>query len=465
MKTTLAILFVLLTSAAARAARFPANAPATTNNADSCDVGPYPAATLLLPYFEVDLTSPQQRAQTTIFTVTNVSANARVVNVTLWSDFAYPVLSFPIFLTGYDTQAINLYDVLARGVLAPPAGTSSATQPGSLSRANNANANLAATVGADCAQIPHVLPPSVLADIRAGLTTGTVSWCGTSRVGAVHANAIGYLTIDSVTTCSPILPTNERYFRELIAYENVLIGDYQQINPDDSAGNYASGNPLVHIRAIPATNAGLTNLPYTFYDRITPRGDRQRDRRQPLPAAFAARFIEGGHAGFNTNFKIWREAAVTPDATCADYAKLGMQEFTEAVRFDEHENPTTYAPGVIIAAAVPIAILFPETSSTSSSSWNFPPLSTAGDVGGWMYLNLATGSPALSVASSAGTGYALGQNARQNQNWVVLSMSAEGRYAVDWDAASLGNGCSRAAGQSEANGGNRPIGPLPDQTP
>src|SRR5215212_7471263 len=105
MKTKLAILLLLLTSLAAHAARFPANAPATTNNADSCDIGPYPAATLLLPYFEVDFHSPQAVAQTTIFTVTNVSDNARVANVTLWTDLAYPLLSFPIFLTGYDTQA------------------------------------------------------------------------------------------------------------------------------------------------------------------------------------------------------------------------------------------------------------------------------------------------------------------------------------------------------------------------
>ncbi|HWS71863.1 MAG TPA: hypothetical protein VN605_07090, partial [Thermoanaerobaculia bacterium] len=216
MKTKPAILLLLLFSAvAAHAARFPANAPATTNNGDSCDIGPYPAATLLLPYFEVDINAPQQVAQTTIFTVTNVSNDARVANVTLWTDLAYPVLSFPIFLTGYDTQAINLYDVIARGLLAPPAGTTSATQPGALSRATSAN--LAPTAGFDCAQIPRNLPGAILADLRAALTAGTVSSCGTSRVGATHADAIGYLTIDSARTCSPMLPTNERYFNEIIA--------------------------------------------------------------------------------------------------------------------------------------------------------------------------------------------------------------------------------------------------------
>jgi hypothetical protein len=465
MKNRLAILLLLLMTAAAHAARFPANAPATTNNADSCDIGPYPAATLLLPYFEVDFQAQQQNAQTTIFTVTNVSDNARVANVTLWTDLAYPILSFPIFLTGYDSQAINLYDVFARGALAPPAGTTSAARLGPLSLTTSANVNLAPTVSADCEQIPRFLPAQLLTDLRSGLTTGSVSSCGTARVGTTHTHAIGYVTIDSVRTCSPILPTNERYFTDVIAYENVLIGDSQQINPDALTGNYAGGNPLVHIRAVPATAAGVTNLPYTFYDRLTPRGDRQRDRRQPLPSVFAARYIQSGAGNFNTNFKIWREAATGPDASCADYSKRGSQDATEVVRFDEHENPTTYAPGVIINAALPISILFPETSSTPSSSWNFPPMAASDDLGGWMYLNLATGSPALSVAPFAAGRYSLGSNARQNQNWVVISMSAEGRYAVEWDAAALGNGCSRAVNASEANNGNLPIGPLPDQTP
>ena len=35
-------------------ATFAAGSPSTTNNSDSCDIGVTPAATLLLPYFEVD---------------------------------------------------------------------------------------------------------------------------------------------------------------------------------------------------------------------------------------------------------------------------------------------------------------------------------------------------------------------------------------------------------------------------
>src|SRR6185369_14227085 len=84
---------------------------ATTRNDDSCDIAVMPAATLLLPYFVVDVGSPAAGAKTTVFTVINTSREPRIARVTLWTDLAFPVLNFNLFLTGYDAQAINLYDV------------------------------------------------------------------------------------------------------------------------------------------------------------------------------------------------------------------------------------------------------------------------------------------------------------------------------------------------------------------
>src|SRR6266550_4718433 len=125
MKKLLAIaLFAAMTTGYASAG--------TRDNDDSCDIKVAPAATLMLPYFEVD-TNPNVPGQTTLFTITNVSRYPQIAHVTLWTDWAYPVLTFNIFLTGYDVQAINLYDVIARGTIAPPSGTTSATTPGALS--------------------------------------------------------------------------------------------------------------------------------------------------------------------------------------------------------------------------------------------------------------------------------------------------------------------------------------------
>src|SRR5262245_3852017 len=61
-----------------------------------------PSATLLLPYFQVDLNS--RAGITTIFTINNSSATAILAHVTVWSDLAVPVFNFNVYLTGFDMQ-------------------------------------------------------------------------------------------------------------------------------------------------------------------------------------------------------------------------------------------------------------------------------------------------------------------------------------------------------------------------
>jgi hypothetical protein len=86
---TLTMMAALSLSSApvAFAARFPSGTPA--NNDDSCDIGVYPAATLLLPYFEVDWSAPAQTARTTLLTVTNTSRMPQIEKVTLWTTTAF----------------------------------------------------------------------------------------------------------------------------------------------------------------------------------------------------------------------------------------------------------------------------------------------------------------------------------------------------------------------------------------
>jgi hypothetical protein len=451
--------------------RFLTGSPATTRNDDGCDLSNLPAATLLIPYFEVDFSSPQSVAQTTLFTITNVSRVPQIARVTLWTDRAYPELTFNIFLTGYDVQAINLYDVFARGIIAPPSGASNTTTPGTLSAANGSNPNFLATAAGDCSRLPGAIPANLVADVRNAFTLGTTSTCAT--VGLKHANAIGYITIDVMATCGFSRPQDDGYFNELL-YDNVLMGDYQQINPNAATGNYAAGNPMVHIRAIPEGGAAAatpgTNLPYTFYNRLLPAGtDRTRDRRQPLPSAFAARYIQGGPGAFNTNLKIWREATSGSSPACDNYAKNSEMDVVEMVRFDEHENPTVWVLNSLVSPPVPIRVTLPAASSTPTSSNLYPAMSTSGDIAGWIYVNANNlGSTAYSAATGRDfvTGSSTKTGSRQSQNWVVVSMSAEGRYSVDFDALALGNGCSPAPPASNASSGTGlPLGPLPDVNP
>jgi hypothetical protein len=455
--------------------------PPSINNNDSCDIKVGPAATLLLPYFEVDVSGTS--GQTTLFTVTNVTPHPQIAHVTLWTDWAYPVLTFNLYLTGYGVQGINLADVLNRGAIAPSNGTSSATIAGSLSAASG---NLRTSL--DCANNPGVIPDSVIKAVRDALTLG-IAPAGTSScktgVGIPHSNAIGYATIDVVASCTTRSPADPLYYTNDLLFDNALIGDYQQLGPHP-AGSLASafdaaGNPMVHIRAVPegggAGSNVATGLPYTFYDRYTPTTTRTVDRRQPLPSTFAARFIQGGRNALATNLTIWREAFGS--GNCAAALQSSAIIVSEIVRFDEHENPFVLAycefEGCYRSLTLPAA------SSNSTADSRFPILSNA-DIGGWFYLNLNNGGSAgYSVTHDVG-GQPIPTNARTNlapigstttvgprpsQNWVTVTMfgnAGPNRPPGEFDAAPLGNGCSPAAFTTFANAGTTapPIGPAGD---
>ncbi len=468
MKTSLWLVASLLLCTAATAA-----VPSSINNDDSCDVKVGPAATLLLPYFEVD-TNPTVQGQTTLFTITNVTRYPQIAHVTLWTDWAFPVLSFNLSLTGYDVQAINLYDVIVRGTIAPPSGTTPATTPGTLSAADG---NLRATL--DCASNPSLLPASISAAVRTALTTGVFNPGGTvkacSTAGGVHQNAIGYATIDVVANCTNLLPSDPNYYITDLLFDNVLIGDYQQLG-GSAAGTGptsafdAAGNPMVHIRAVPqGGGAGAnvpTGLPYTFYDRYTPSATRTIDRRQPLPSTFAVRYIQGGTGAFATNYTIWREGLTGSGSSCSSHINNSDLNIGEFIRFDEHENPTAFRTG-FCSPSCPALPTLPAASTTNTAFSTIYPDLIGPDVAGWLYLNLNNGgAPAYSVTNHAGgtttSAPTVFGTPRASQNWVTATMfgnAGGSRMTAEFDAAPLGNGCTPAAA---INGGVRsapPIGP------
>jgi hypothetical protein len=444
----------------------------TLDNDATCDIKVGPAATLLLPYFEVDLAATGE--QTTLFTITNVSRYSQIAHVTLWSDWGFPVLNFNIFLAGYDVQSINLKDILVSGIVASPAGTGPTTVKSPLglltSPANGgpgyANPNFKAAI--ECDALPGIIPQPIIAAVRRALTVGVAAGCNV-QAGGTHANAIGYVTIDVVGSCTNRLPSDPLYYTADLLFDNVLIGDYQQIGPHSVYGTVpfdAGGNPMVHIRAVPegggAGSNVATELPYTFYDRYTPDANRVQDRRQPLPATFAARYIQGGPGAFATNYTIWREGFGF--GACGASLVLNQALPTaDVLRFDEHDNVSVLPPCVALCPGVPNRLL-PATSSSAASTFDYRTLDTT-DVGGWMYLNLnnggstsysvtrsvggvpttVTGAGSTSVLTPAGSGTV---GPRPSQNWVTITMFGNlgtKHLVAEFDAASLGNGCSPAA--------------------
>jgi len=439
-----------------------AAAPSTVNNDDSCDVTVSTAATLLLPYFEVDLAN---RTQDTLFTITNVTRHPQIAHVTIWTDWSFPVLSFNIYLTGYDVQGLSMQQVLG-GVIAQTNGTGPTTAQspvGPLSAGFTANPNFAGGgASINCSNQPGVLDPTLVAALKRVLTAGVYDPGGASAcanpVGGVHTNAIGYVTIDVVSNCSQALPTDPLYYTNDLLFDNVFIGDYQQLGPGGLS--YDAGvNSLVHIRAVPegggAGSRIASVLPYTFYDRFTPSSSRTIDRRQPLPSTFAARFVQGDPGVFRTHLHIWREGVGS--GSCSDARSSAAMDVAEIVRFDEHENPFVLGSDSLLSRP-----RLPATSSTSSSNSLYP-ATTSSDFGGWFYLNLGNGGSTSYSATHddfAPAGSTTRVGPRPSQNWVTVTMfstlvRSTQAMAAEFDAASLGNGCSPAAFPTSAT----PIGP------
>lgn len=427
-------LFAAATLVLSAAAAFAQPRHVVTANNASCEIGTYAAATLLLPYFDVDVKAQSTTAVDTIFTIINTSKSPQVVHVTIWTDLGFPAVAFNEFLTGYDAQTISLFEVLARGSFPI---TSSEVTRGTISAENGANPNFRPEIL--CGRVGGRIPELMLQKVQAMLTTGERD--GTDcRVGTQHKTAIGYVTVDVVNGCTALMPTDPGYYRDFLLYDNVLTGDYERINPNSATGNYAGGNPLVHIRAVPeggpAGREAIVPMPYTFYDRYTPAGARKSDRRQPLPSSFSARYIQGGPTGFMTRFAVWREGIVGATREACDYVQNANLPITPTniVRFDEHENPTILAVCGDRPCASPSMPPVGEISFASPSSSVLPPQSGSGDVAGWVWLGLDHG---------AGKGeknpFSI---VRPSQNWVTIQMYAEGRYAVDFDATALQNGCT-----------------------
>jgi hypothetical protein len=453
------ILFFVLACFTASGATFSKSGPTSNNNDDSCDIGLFPAATLLLPHFDIDLASPQGTGETTVFSVTNVTNLEQIAVVTLWTDRSFPVISFNLYLTGYDVQGINLYDVIALGFIAPPRGTGVADSPiGDFSSSNPAR-NVST-----CQLLPRDVGNAYRQRMRQAFTVGripaisTVPACETAGEFHTDGHAIGYATIDVVSTCTMLNPSQPEYYSSAIAFDNVLIGEYMQVN---RSRNFAEGSPMVHIRAIPEGETAATraaspdsfrpNVPRTFYGRYT--GQSKLDARQPLPSRFATRWIHGGAAEFDTELTVWREPATGANPTCEQLAQNGAQRATEYAVFDEEENAVgdNFSSGPDADFPFPHMIV-PSTKRLGFRDGELPYFFDDDPVAGWVYLDLDDPTDTL-------TGFP------PRQGWVTTTMRAEGRYSVNIDAIALGNGCSPNLGFTEISIGTVPLGPSPNVNP
>jgi hypothetical protein len=377
-----------------------------------------PAATLLLPYFEVDLNDPE--GVNTLFSVNNSAAAAVLAKVVVWSDQGVPVLNFNLYLTGYDIQTVSLRDVLVDGEL--PRTASAGQDP-----EDTFSPRGVLSQDADfpnCTNMPfpsEAISNSFRAHLQAWLTgvesPETHNCAGAKKFFEVEGRiARGYATVDTVSACDLFFPGDWDHYKLSLTDQNVLWGDWFIVNPGQS---FAQGDMLVHIESCPTC---FEPGNHTFYGRYN--FAQADDGREPLPTTWASRYLNGGPFDGGTSLLIWRET----DSTTAAYGctqdgppnwyPLDTKQvlvFDETERLVEEEicpaDPTCPFEVQIRDAAQRIDV---ETG-----------LRTPFDFG-WVYLNLQHSALEAYADEAA-------------QSWVIAVMDASGRYSVGYDVLQLDN--------------------------
>ncbi|HVR08398.1 MAG TPA: hypothetical protein VMW75_10140 [Thermoanaerobaculia bacterium] len=412
--------------------------------AGTCHQETVPAATLLLPYFELDTYDPN--GLTTLFSINNASAVAVLAHVAIWSDLGVPILNFNVYLTGYDVQTINLRDVIIYGQL--PQTASAGQDPDDVISPKGSFSQDIAFASCQGQLPPPPLSASALSSVQRALT-GLSSpmlkdLCAGQAIGDLIAR--GYITVDTVSNCTVRFPGDAGYFGPTKSADatdqNVLWGSWYIIN---AAQGYAQGSDMVAVVADATSPETTTPGSYTFYGRYV--GWSAADHRAPLATAFAAQFASGGPFDAGTDLLIWRDTkfaqgpfSCPPGSQNPAWYPLGQEAL---VVFDEQEHPQ-----------VPPVCPFGSGSQPSVTPYQCPPMQSLmiapaaaqrTRVGGayfpvpftfgWVFLDFNWSDyPTVGPNPPADPAAA--------QAWVIATQSSRSHFAVALDAYRLDSACS-----------------------
>ena len=339
----------------------------------TCRVAEQPAATLLFPYFEIDLADLS--GITTLISIVNADTEEpTLAHAVLWTDWGIPSLTFDLFLAPGDVQTLNLRDVFATG-RGPVSG------PG-------------AFVFDDCVDLitPPATAPTRLRAMHGGVSVAR----GCFASPRADPNLVtGYLTVDVITRCSVgiTLPSQAGYFGVpgVAATENRLWGDFFLLEDGE---DFAQGQTAMHLVADP--DRFLLPGP-TFYGKFV--GWSGLDARAPLSSEWRTRYLLGGPFEGGTELLVWRDVPSAsslplPCGASPAWFPLPMQSL---VAWDENGNRRTLGTD-----AFPLATQRTQVATAIDPPFNF----------GWLDLDLDR---------SAG---------QVNQAWIMSVMSAFGRFSV-----------------------------------
>ncbi len=400
-----------------------------SSGAELCTIDAVPAATLLLPYFEVGLMAipedpvASDRQVDTFFSINNASASPAAAHVTLWANWSLPSINFDIFLAGYDIQTVSLSNLLNGGNLPAAARAfqhSSLDQPGS---------NAALTFNEGLLKRPLRRP-------RRGHTGRSIgSFLGQPCDPDDPYVACGYLTIDNVSDGNLLFPNQAGYFGSGLTQEvNQLWGDWFIVEDDR-----AIGDQLVPIEA--SSEGFFSPGDYTFYGRYV--DGLATDQREPLATTWAIRYLQPGPlVGAATELLIWRDSKCQNSATSFEGSPPWFPlDEAQVVAFDTQEDAYEICGSSSAAeSGGSNPACFPTTAGRYAPGEGF--LNVPFDFG-WMFLNLN-----FTLGDTSGSPYPCttdGLFGDLAQSWVASQLdTTSGAFSVGFAGTQLTSACSSA---------------------
>lgn len=359
----------------------PAGAEPTDRECLATDL---PAATLLFPYFEVDLSSPSGR--TTLISIGNTKNEfPTLVRVTVWTEWAIETVSFDLYLKPADIQTINLRDLFTTGEAPVTGGPGLAAFP-----------VCGHTLGGPV-QLPEVLQRA-----HAGLAVEGLCF-GVPRTGR-SSIVRGYVTADVSRRCSVSAenPSRPGYFDgpdPVAVPDNRLWGDFFLVDPGQ---NLSQGQSAVAIWADPGRFAPGSS---TFYGRYV--GWSGIDHRVPLSTAWRVRYVVGSIFD-DTELVVWRDtgSADSHPIPCGDSPSWYPLTIPPIESWDEEGTEGSELESDLFAFGF-------ATQRVSVNDRLRPDYDY-----GWMSLDL-----------DEDPHYDAGHE-RPNQGWAMWILRAEGRFSV-----------------------------------
>ncbi len=281
----IAIALIAIALIAIAAGAFPALAGPLDH---SCLVGNRAAASLLFPYFEVDLAAAD--GTTTLISVASAHYEPLLAHVVVWTDWGLPTTAFDLALDAHQVQSLNMRAILAGQV--PVTGD-----------------GFDGLIDAPSCTFPIPPPPVDVGEVRArhtGQPSPFSGLCyGSGRLGPEVAT--GYVTVDIVRDCSAgAIPGDPGYFDDgmgLATNDNLLFGELFLLEPGESFAQGIAAVPLLADTDLFEAGAGDPVVPDTFYGNRGLVGDA--DDRTPLSSRHRARFFHGGGFSGTTDLLIW----------------------------------------------------------------------------------------------------------------------------------------------------------------